>query len=293
MPSSSPADTRSDGRRTDRPNSGASRRRFLAAGAAVTTACLAGCSLGTGPLETERSTNSYSVASGTAVAVSNANGVVTVEPTDAEDVEVQVVKRTRGERDRFDRVTLDSGVSDGTLELETSYDDGLSVGAVTVDLTVGLPTGHPLVTAETGNGDVAVSGVAGDADLRSGNGRVSAQAVDGYPSLETANGDVEATGTAGLAGARSGNGDVEVEVFALRDDVSFRTGNGSVDVGVPDDLGADVRLSVGNGEIVVEAVSLRERTSDGDRVTGRLGDGGPALTCEAGNGDVRLYGLDG
>jgi hypothetical protein len=218
--------------------------------------------------------------------------VVTVEPTDAEDVEARVVKRTRGERDRFDRVTLDSGVSDGTPELETSHDDGLPVGAVTVDLTVGLPTGQPLATAETGNGDVEVSGVAGDADLRSGNGRVSAQEVDGYPSLETANGDIEATGTAGLAGARSGNGDVEVELFALRDDVSFRTGNGSVDVGVPDDLGADVRLPVGNDEIVVEAVSLRERTSDGDRVTGRPGAGGPGLTCEAG-GDVRRYGLDG
>lgn len=269
------------------------RRAFLAGGAAAATATLAGCSFGTGPLETERSTNTYSVAAGTAIDVSNANGDVVVEPMpEGDDVEVAVVKRTRGSRDRFDRVSVLSGVDDGTLELETDYEGALTPGRVSVDLTVRVPEGHPLVAARTGNGDVTATDVAGDADLGSGNGDVTAGNVDGYVDLETANGDAEAAGTTGLAGARSANGDVAVEVFALREAVSCSSGNGDVDVGVAADLAADVTLSVGNGDLAVEGVDLENRSGGGDRVTGQLNGGGPELSCEVGNGDVRLYGLD-
>jgi len=269
------------------------RRAFLATGAAAAAAGLAGCTFGTGPLETERSTNVYSIPADTAIDVSNANGDVVVERMpEGDDVEVAVVKRTRGSRDRFDRVSVVSAVEDGTLELETDYEGALAPGRVSVDLTVRVPDGYPLVAAGTGNGDVTARNVAGDAALESGNGDVIARGLDGYPELEAANGDAEATGTTGLAGARSANGDVAVEVFALRGDISCSAGNGDVDVGVPGDLSADVDLSVGNGEVTVEGVDLEDRSGSGNRVTGQLNGGGPELSCECGNGDVRLYGLE-
>lgn len=284
-----PSNERSDATDSDR----TTRRRVLAAGAAAATAGLAGCTFGTGSLKTERSTDTYSIAAETAVDISNTNGDVTVEPLpEGDDVAVRIVKRTRGPRRRFDRVSVVSAVEDGTLELETDHEQGLTPGGVTVDLTVRLPAGHPLVAADTGNGDIEVSDVAGDAELRSANGDVTARAVDGHVDLGTANGSVEAAGTTGIAGARSANGDVDVEVFALRDDVSCSSGNGDVDVGVTDDLSADVELSVGNGGITVEGVDLQNRSGGGGRVTGQLGDGGPELDCESGNGDVQLYGLE-
>ncbi|WP_276258609.1 DUF4097 family beta strand repeat-containing protein [Haloglomus litoreum] len=289
MPSSDDSDDGTAPLTTNAPT----RRAFLASGAAAATVGLAGCSFGTGPLETERSTNVYSIPAGTAIDVSNANGDVVVEPMpEGDDVEVGILKRTRGGRDRFDRVSVLSGVDDGTLELETDYEGALAPGRVSVDLTVRVPEGHPLVAARTGNGDVTATDVAGDADLGSGNGDVIAENVDGYVDLETANGDTEATGTTGLTGARSANGDVAVEVFALREAVSCSSGNGDVDVGVPADLSADVTLSVGNGDLVVEGVDLENRSGGGDRITGQLNGGGPELSCEVGNGDVRLYGLD-
>ncbi|WP_254823772.1 DUF4097 family beta strand repeat-containing protein [Haloglomus halophilum] len=268
------------------------RRAFLATGAVATTAALAGCAFGTGALEIERSTNVYSIPADTAIDISNTNGDIIVEPLpEGDDVEVAIVKRTRGNRDRFDRVSVVSAVEDGTLELETDYEGALSSGRVSVDLTVRVPEGHPLVGAGTGNGDVTVSGVAGDATLRSANGDVTADDIDGAPELETANGDVEATGTTGLAGARSANGDVAVELFTLFEALTCSSGNGDVDVGVPSYLPADVELSVGNGDITVEGVDLQNRSGSGNRITGRLVGGGHELTCESGNGDVRLYGL--
>jgi hypothetical protein len=299
MPSSDDGDDSNDSNDGDERSTApattnaSTRRAFLAGGAAAATVGLAGCSFGTGPLETERSTNVYSIPAGTAIDVSNANGDVIVERMpEGDDVEVAVVKQTRGSRDRFDRVSVLSAVDDGTLELETDYEGTLAPGRVSVDLTVRIPEGHSLVAARTGNGDVTATDVAGDAALGSGNGDVVAANVDGYVDLETANGDAEATGTTGLAGARSANGDVAVEVFALREAVSCSSGNGNVDVGVPADLSADVTLSVGNGDLMVEGVTLENRSGDGNRITGRLNDGGPELFCEVGNGDVRLYGLD-
>ncbi len=59
---------------------------------------------------------------------------------------------------------------------------------------------------------------------------------------------------------------------------SARTGNGDVTAdGIVDD--ATARGTTG----------IADRSGDRNRVTGRLGDGGPRLTLSSGNGDVRLY----
>jgi hypothetical protein len=52
-----------------------------------------------------------------------------------------------------------------------------------------------------------------------------------------------------------------------------------------------VDLSVGNGDVESE-VELTDQESGRRSITGRLGDGGPTLTCSSGNGDVRLYALE-
>jgi hypothetical protein len=270
---------------------GPTRRQLLAGGGAAVTAALAGCAFGTGPLRTERTSLTVPIGEGAQLRVANENGDVSVEPTDGEDVTVEAVKRTRGPADRFDRVRVTDRTADGALVVETRYDGAFGAGQVSVDLTVGLPSGHALERARTGNGDVEARDVPGDPTVQSANGDVVVRNVDGYPRLETANGDAEATGTTGLAGARSANGDVEVAVRGLREDITCSAGNGDVDVGVPAALDAEVRLTVGNGDVEVDGVTLQAQSTTDSRITGRLGDGGPRLTCESGNGDVRLYGL--
>ena len=206
---------------------------------------------------------------------------------------MEIVKRTRGSRDRFANVEVEGSVQDGTLRIATFYRGALTEGQVAVDLTVRVAAGHPLARARSGNGDVEARDLPGDATLSTGNGDVVARDLDGFPDLETANGDAEATGTTGLRGARSGNGDVAVEVRAMRGDVTCSSGNGDAAVGVPSGLDADLTMEVGNGDVTVDNVAVAEETGSENRLTGRLGDGGPLLKLSAGNGDVRLYGLDG
>jgi hypothetical protein len=267
------------------------RRTFLTGLGLAATSALAGCAGFAGPTVVENSTQSYSRGDYDAVAVGNRNGDVRVEPaaSDTEEVTVEIRKRGRSQ-DALDRVAVESTVEDGLITVESVYENQFS--GVSVRLVVSVPEGLTVQSARTGNGDVVVDGVVGDVTAATGTGDAEAVDVDGYVTVESANGDAVARGTTGIAGGSSGNGDVEVEVFALREDVSLSTGNGEVAAGVAADLDADVVLSVGNGDIE-EDVDLTDRSGDRNRVTGRLGDGGPELTLSSGNGDVRLYPLDG
>jgi hypothetical protein len=264
-----------------------SRRRVLAAGAALSLPALAGCLGFVGPSVSETRTDSFAVDGFEAVEVLNRNGDVTVESGDGEGVELRAVKRGRT-RSALDRVEVTDSVADGVLTLESVYGNDLS--DVAVRLTVSLPETVTLRAARTGNGDVTAREVTGDATVSTSNGDAMATDVDGFVTVESANGDAVARGTTGVLGGRTANGDVDAEVFAIRNEAAFTNANGDVEVGVGPDLHADVSLAVGNGDIELDAdLDVRERSEN--RVVGRLGDGGPRLRASAGNGDVRLYEL--
>jgi hypothetical protein len=264
-----------------------SRRRLLSLGAALGTVTLAGCLGFTGPAVSERSSRSIPVDGFDRLAVAGRNGDVTVERAPGDTVELEVEKRGRTQA-AIDRLDVVNEVVDGRLQVTVEYPDTLS--NVVVDLSVALPEGVALSSAQTGNGDATVRGVSGDATVTSANGDARALEVDGFVTVESANGDAVARGTTGVVAGRTANGDVDVEVFALRDLAEFTNANGSIDVGVASDLDASVTLSVGNGDINVDA-DLDVTAERRDRIEGRLGDGGPRLRASSGNGDVRLYEL--
>lgn len=268
-----------------------SRRRFLAASGLLGAVGLAGCAGFTGPDVVENATQSYSLGGYEAVRVDNRNGDVRVEAGDADLDRVTVEIRKRGRsQDALDAVTVEDSVADGLLTLESVYENDFVFATASVRLVVTLPEGISLLAARTANGDVTARDVTGDATLSSGNGDAEAIDVDGYVTVESANGDAIARGTTGIDAGRTANGDVEVEVFALRGDVTLSSGNGNVEAGVGPALDADVELSVGNGDVESE-VDLTDEESSRRSISGRLGDGGPLLRLTSGNGDVRLYAL--
>jgi hypothetical protein len=269
-----------------------SRRTFLTGLGLAATSALAGCAGFTGPDVEENSTQTYSLGGYDAVTVQNRNGDVRVEAGDADLDRVTVEIRKRGRsQDALDAVTVEDTVADGLLTVESVYEDDFSFSNASVRLVVTLPEGISLVSTRTVNGDAHAEGVVGDARISSGNGDAEAIDVDGYVTVESANGDAVARGTTGIAGARTANGEVDVEVYAIREDVTLSSGNGDVEAGVGPNLDAEVDLSVGNGDVESE-VELTDQESGRRSITGRLGDGGPTLTCSSGNGDVRLYALE-
>ena len=155
---------------------------------------------------------------------------------------------------------------------------------------VSVTGAHAELVARSGNGRVRVSGTAGEVEAASGNGEVTVENVRGPVSANSGNGDVRVTTVLGPVSARSGNGDLLVRMTELRatDDMEFTTGNGRIEVTVPEGFNADIDASTGNGGIRTDfPIQVSGRISK-TRLRGTIGQGGRRLRLVTGNGEIEL-----
>ena len=264
------------------------RRALLATTGSVIGGSLTGCVGGIfGADETESFDESYDVTDGSVLTVTNRNGDVTVRETGAEQLTVSGEKRA-GTESGLAAISVDVETGEQT-SVGTQLGSGSSFSNRSVELVVDVPTGMTVETVSSANGDVTVEEVSGDVSAVSSNGDVEVRDVDGYARCESTNGDVRARGTTGLRGARTSNGTVDVEVLAMRDDVTCRSTNGSVTVRVGPDVAAAISLTTSNGDAAVRDLPHTTSISRPSQIEGHLRGGtAPQLTLESSNGDVTL-----
>ena len=154
------------------------------------------------------------------------------------------------------------------------------------DLTLQVPR-NVRVRLCTVNGDtVTVSGVTGDFDVSNVNGSVKLTDMAGSGRANTVNGRIDATFAA-----------------SPRNESQFKTVNGTISATFPRDLAADLSLKTFNGGLFTDfdttalaaAVEREERAGRPRYVYRqrgftkvRVGAGGPLLTFDTLNGDVRI-----
>ncbi|HEV3218010.1 MAG TPA: hypothetical protein VGZ27_19950 [Vicinamibacterales bacterium] len=156
---------------------------------------------------------------------------------------------------------------------------------VRVDFDLRVPK-HVIVKACSVNGGtLSVNNTDGDFDMRNVNGGVELMNVGGSGRAETVNGSLSASFAA-----------------SPQKPSAFKTVNGSVSVALPSDLNADLKLKTVNGGLYTDfdaaplpsAAPIRERRNGGyvyrrnRSVSVRVGRGGPELTFDGVNGDVRV-----
>ena len=133
-------------------------------------------------------------------------------------------------------------------------------------------------------GEIRVSGVRGDFDVRNVNGGIEMDGLGGAGTVKTVNGPI----VLGFAASP-------------RSASEFVTVNGDVDVSFPSDLSADLQLKTSWGELwsdfevsslpVLPVVRETKRGKTVIRREGslvRVADGGPRLSFETLNGDVLI-----
>lgn len=267
-----------------------SRRQILVTGVSAGLTGLAGC-FAPGTAVTAETTERYSVPGGTALAVANRNGDVRVEHGDSPDVVVDVVKRTRFDRDFLDRVAIEGSTEENVLTVRPTYESDRTAARVSIKFNVRIPQTVPLARATTENGDVMVEGVGGSATLQTVNGKAEARDVAGYVTLRSNNGDVVAASVAGVDAASTTNGDVDVAVTDLRDDAMLESTNGDVEAALASDLAVTVEARTANGNVEVDGLDFGKGRRSGQMVSGTLNGGGPKLTARTVNGDVVLSAL--
>jgi hypothetical protein len=159
-----------------------------------------------------------------------------------------------------------------------------------VTLDIQVPVRTSLVLSTTNDGDIVVDGVEGELELNNTNGAVTATKVSGTVIAHALNEDVKVTM------ARAGS-----------KPMSFTSLNGDIDVTLPADIKATVRMQTGNGEVysdfdIALAAPSVQQTTEGARtgqggkyrikveqvMVGRINGGGPEITFKTFNGDIRI-----
>lgn len=104
----------------------------------------------------------------------------------------------------------------------------------------------------TGDGSVRASELSGEVVVHTGDGSVTLQDVEGELDVETGDGGVSASGVLRVVRLRTNDGSVTVrgdEGSAMSDDWSITTGDGSVAVYLPEAFAAELDAHTGDGRI--------------------------------------------
>jgi DUF4097 and DUF4098 domain-containing protein YvlB len=232
-------------------------------------------------------------------------GRITIEGYDGTDVEV-LVDRSIEADSQYDREAADRDVklqtSDNAdrVRLMVRYQDQPTCGEqddrrqhwnhhrydVRYDFTIRVPKNTRLELCTINDGNIVVSGTRGDFTIHTVNGRITLDDVSGSGEARTVNGRLTAT-----------------FATAPRKASIFKTINGDVVLELPERLAADLRMKTFNGglytdfevEPLEQPMNVSMRRENGKyvyRTAGftsvRAGGGGPELTLETMNGDVRV-----
>lgn len=273
-------------------------------------ACIGiGCaSVATADELTEQSSSQQTLrfaGAGRTLDVRTIQGAIAVEAYDGRDVEMLIKKSIRADtqddlRAAETEVTMETSDEATAIRAIAHYPDQPVCGErsdrrhswperrydVRYDFTIRVPRDTRLELCTMNTGNIIVQGARGDFLIRTINGRITLMDVSGSGEATTINGQVIAT-----------------FVSAPRGSSLFKTINGNVIVTMPEGLAADLRMKTFNGGLYTDfdvqtlpsTALVKAERRDGKfvyRSTGfttvRAGGGGPELTLETLNGDVRV-----
>jgi hypothetical protein len=224
------------------------------------------------------------IAQGKAIEIRGVSGDVRAVLATGPDVEVTAVKRARRSDpdevkievlEHNDGVTICAVYPSRRWREANSCEHGESHNHtdnndVSVEFTVHVPPGVRFVGA-TVNGDVGVESLQSDVEVNTVNGSVDVSTT-GYAEAETVNGSIRAS----------------MKSAKWPDRLDFRTVNGGITLDLPEGVAADVEAKTVNGEVSTDFPLTVMGRFGPRRVNGKIGAGGPRLSLETVNGNIRL-----
>ncbi|HAL47487.1 MAG: DUF4097 domain-containing protein [SAR202 cluster bacterium] len=162
------------------------------------------------------------------------------------------------------------------------------------------------IQAKSSNGRLNVKDVTGDAKLRSSNGRISLEGVEGVVdastsnsrinvvrvvgdvTLHTSNGRIEIDEGRGSIDAETSNGAISYKGEMLAGSHRLKTSNGAIAVELLGEPSVKLEASTSNGSVTCERPFLTRGMSNKNRLEGTIGAGEATLTLRTSNGSVTV-----
>lgn len=223
---------------------------------------------------------------GSALHVETANGSIDIARGQGPSVEVSANVRATTQ-ERLDAVALRTERQpDSSLRIWLEWPSGKLESNEGASLTVRVPTAAA-IHAESSNGRIRVTGAGSSADLRTANGAIELDAIDGDVRARTSNGRIAAHGVKGKAELVTSNGSIELSLDATAaSPFQASTQNGSVSVDVGTAFRGEISASTSNGSIRIH--DGKTETSAKHLLSRNIGTGGEKSHISTSNGSVSV-----
>jgi hypothetical protein len=146
--------------------------------------------------------------------------------------------------------------------------------------------------AETGDGSVRGLALSGDIRVRSGDGSIKLETVDGQVTADTGDGSIAVAGRLKGIKAISGDGSIAIrlEEGSLPDrDWHITTQDGSISLELPEQFAATIDASTGAGVVrAEESLGLPAATHPARALRGTLGNAAHVVRIRSGDGSISL-----
>jgi hypothetical protein len=148
------------------------------------------------------------------------------------------------------------------------------------------------INLHSGDGSLIVSGISAPADVSTGDGHVEVSDFSGPLKAKTSDGRMTVSGRFDDLNLSTGDGHIDCEVQAgskMAGRWMIRTGDGTLNLHVPNDFAANLEARTGDGHIRVNMpITMKTSSSNGHRVEGALNGGGNLLDIQTGDGSINI-----
>jgi len=220
------------------------------------------------------------------------DGNLRVSTTDSPEIGVHVT--TDGYRIAADDVTIIESQSGANVSVEVHVprSSRICIGFCyrRIEVYVTVPR-HSDLDLNTSDGSIEASGVTGEFHLHTGDGHMELHGMDGSLVASSGDGHITADGRFDRLDLQSGDGRIEAEVrrgSRISSPWRLRSGDGSIRLRVPDEFGAELEATTGDGSIEVDFPITMDGRKNRSHLYGKLNGGGGLLEVHTGDGSIHV-----
>src|SRR5690348_3469600 len=184
------------------------------------------------------------------VRVQTSDGNVDIHAGSGNTVDARVT--TTGWRIGPEQVRVTERQVDNRVEMEVHLPHfNWNSGNRSVHIELAVPRECDL-DIRTSDGNITTEGVKGAMHLSSGDGNIRGASLEGALDAGTGDGNLTVDGRFDRLNLKSGDGRIDARVNSgskMTEDWSMRSGDGDVDLRLPDNFAADLNLHTGDGHI--------------------------------------------
>jgi DUF4097 and DUF4098 domain-containing protein YvlB len=193
--------------------------------------------------------------------------------------------------------TVTDHESGDRVELEVKVPNQLRYGFThnSAVLELRIPLGCD-IDVHSGNGSILVKSAKGKVTLTTENGNIEAVGISGTLDVESGHGDLQVDGTLTAVGLRARTGNIAARIdpgSKMNSAWLVRTGDGNVDLRLPEDFSTDLDVRSGNGDVRLDFPMAMIGGGRQSSVRGPINGGGQHLEVHSDKGNIMVRKIAG